>query len=123
MGLEMLGGTPTRVQHDSPSETDKPDPILIPFAMPLIAGPGAITAVITLTAQRADWTGQLTTLIAIAGAMIVMLIVLLSSVWISNRVSQQGLRIVLRFMGLILLAIGAQLLLTGVRAFLAPNGA
>ncbi|MBU0767526.1 MAG: MarC family protein, partial [Proteobacteria bacterium] len=34
MGLEMLSGTPTRVQHD-PKEPGAEDTILVPFAMPL----------------------------------------------------------------------------------------
>jgi len=55
MGLEMLRGTPTRVQHDDQAEPDRDDPIIIPFAMPLVAGPGAITTVITLTAQHEGW--------------------------------------------------------------------
>ena len=44
MGLEMLGGSHTRVQHEEPP-VDKDDPIIVPFAMPLVAGPGAITTV------------------------------------------------------------------------------
>ncbi|MFZ5433984.1 MAG: MarC family protein [Calditrichota bacterium] len=118
MGLEMLRGTPTRVQHDDPEQPEKDDPIIIPFAMPLVAGPGAITTVITLTAQHEGWGDHFATLLAIAAAMIILFITLLSSAWLSQRVSSHGLRIVLRFLGLILLAIGAQLLLSGIQQFL-----
>jgi multiple antibiotic resistance protein len=118
MGLEMLRGTPTRVQHDEPETTEKSDPIIIPFAMPLVAGPGAITTVITLTARHEGWTDQLTTIFAVAAAALVLLISLASATWLSTRVSSHGLKILLRFLGLILLAIGAQLLLSGVQAFL-----
>jgi len=121
MGLEMLRGTPTRVQHDDQAEPDRDDPIIIPFAMPLVAGPGAITTVITLTAQHEGWAGQVTTLCAVGAAALVLLVALLSATWVSSRVSATGLRILLRFLGLILLAIGVQLLLSGVQQFMVPH--
>ena len=46
----------------------------------------------------------------------------LSSNWIGERIAARGQRIFLRFMGLILVSIGAELLLTGVRTFLPPPG-
>jgi multiple antibiotic resistance protein len=118
MGLEMLRGSPTRVQHDDPTNPEKDDPFIIPFAMPLVAGPGAITTVITLTAQRPGWANQLTTLAAIAATMVVLLVTLLSAAWFSAKLGSHGLRILIRFLGLILLAIGAQLLLSGIQEFL-----
>ncbi len=117
MGLEMLSGTPTRVQHD-PKEPGEDDTILVPFAMPLIAGPGAITTVITLTAQHPNVSGRLTILLAVVLATIVLLVTLLSANWLKERISYHVQKVFLRFMGLILLAIGAQLLLTGVQRFL-----
>jgi multiple antibiotic resistance protein len=120
MGLEMLRGSPTRVQHERPDESD--DAIVIPLAMPLIAGPGAITTVITLTTQSPGWRGQLHALLAVAVTSAVLLVTLLSSNWIGERIAARGQRIFLRFMGLILLSIGAELLLTGVRTFLPPPG-
>ena len=51
MGLEMLRGTPTKVQDESQHEDDSEDRILVPLAMPMIAGPGAIATVITLSAK------------------------------------------------------------------------
>jgi multiple antibiotic resistance protein len=119
MGLEMLRGFPTRVQHEPPPDAD--DAIVIPLAMPLIAGPGAITTVITLTTQ-AGWRGQLHAFVAVAVTSGVLLVTLLSSNWIGERIAARGQRIFLRFMGLILVSIGAELLLTGVRTFLPPAG-
>ena len=64
MGLEMLRGFPTRVQHEAPPDAD--DAIVIPLAMPLIAGPGAITTVITLTTQAPGLRGQMHAFVAVA---------------------------------------------------------
>lgn len=120
MGLEMLRGSPTRVQHEQAPDAD--DAIVIPLAMPLIAGPGAITTVITLTTQAPGWRGQMHAFVAVAVTAAVLLGMLLSSNWIGERITARGQRIFLRFMGLILVSIGAELLLTGVRTFLPPPG-
>jgi multiple antibiotic resistance protein len=55
MGLEMLRGVPTKVQHDEASAESADERVLVPLAMPLVAGPGAITTVITLSARASGW--------------------------------------------------------------------
>jgi multiple antibiotic resistance protein len=122
MGLEMLRGSPTRVQHDHQAveEDDADDDVvIIPLAMPLIAGPGAITTVITLVAQRPGPDGILRALLAVAITTVVLFLTLYFAGWLARMVSPRGQRIFLRFMGLILVSVGAQLLLTGTRAFYA----
>jgi len=121
MGLEMLRGTPTRVQHDGQPTDDQDDAILIPLAMPLIAGPGAITTVITLVAQRPGPDGMMRALLAVALTTVVLFATLRSAEWLARMVTPRGQRIFLRFMGLILVAVGAQLLMTGTRAFFAAR--
>lgn len=123
MGLEMLRGSPTRVQHDHNGDDDREDSILVPFAMPLVAGPGAITTVITLTTRYQSWRGISDALVAVAVTTVLLYAALRSSTWLAKRLSSRAHRIFLRFMGLILLAVGAQLLLTGVRSFMASHGA
>jgi len=121
MGLEMLRGTPTRVQHDDADDSENEDPIIVPFSMPLIAGPGAITTMITLTARSENWADQFIVLVAIGVETCVLLGILFSAAWLSSHISRSGLKVLLRFLGLILLAIGAQLLLSGVQQFIVPG--
>ena len=45
MGLTMLQGRTSRVQKESLTHNDRQTKIFVPLAMPLIAGPGAITTV------------------------------------------------------------------------------
>lgn len=118
MGLEMMRGMPTKVQHDDPDGAEKDDPIIIPFSMPLVAGPGAITTMITLTARHGSWAEQLVTLIAVAAESLLLLVILLSSAWLSSKFTPNGMKVLLRFLGLLLLAIGAQLMMSGVQSFL-----
>jgi multiple antibiotic resistance protein len=117
MGLEMLRGTPTRVQHDPKPPAEEDDAILVPLAMPLIAGPGAITTVISLVAQRPGPDGIMRALIAVAITTVVLFVTLRWAGVLARVLSARGQRIFLRFMGLILLSIGAQLLLSGTRTF------
>ena len=116
MGLEMLRGTKTKVQGESQVEPE--DELLVPFAMPFVAGPGAITTVMTLAAgkQLATWS----LVVSIALSSLLLLVTLLGSGWIGTHVSPRVHRIFLRFMGLILLALGVQFMLVGVQEFFLP---
>ena len=117
MGLEMLRGSPTKVQDESKGEEDSDDRILVPLAMPLIAGPGAIATVITFTAKETSWVGSTRIGGAILVVGVVIFITLRSAEWLQRTISERGQRIFLRFMGLILVAVGAQLLLSGIHSF------
>ncbi len=119
MGLEMLRGSPTKVQKEGRPSAAGDDPILVPFVMPLVAGPGAITTVITLTARGHGWQSQLEVFVAIAATAAILFVALLSSGWIARRLGSTGQRVFLRFMGLILAAIGTQSLLSGIKEFFA----
>jgi multiple antibiotic resistance protein len=114
MGLEMLGGMPTRVQSD---ENPTGDQIVVPIAMPLIAGPGSITTVMTLTAQSGGLLSDLRVLVPVTITALLTYLALASSTWLGARFSARGKQILIRFMGLILVAIGAQLLLSGIKTF------
>ncbi len=116
MGLEMMRGQPSQVQHD-PGQDRGDDPALVPLAMPLIAGPGAITTVVTMTAAEPGWKGAANVITAVFILAIVLLVTLISSTKLQQLMSRRGQRVFLRFMGLILVAIGAQLLMGGVRDY------
>ena len=139
MGLEMLRGTPTRANNTGRPEPASPgatvaatpaaevgeaaaDTVLVPFAMPLVAGPGSIATVITLAAHDAatgsePLPGVVSTLVAVGIAGGVLLLALLGADMIGRRVKDRWLSIVLRFLGVVLLAIGAQMVLSGVQPF------
>ena len=115
MGLEMLAGTRTRAQRDPGQGAQKEDPVIVPFAMPMIAGPGAITTVITLTAKGPGW--QVPVLGAVAILSVSLFVWLWATVKLGARIGKHGHGILLRFLGLILVAMGAQFLLTGIHTF------
>jgi multiple antibiotic resistance protein len=117
MGLEMLRGVPTKVQHDEGTEESADDRVLVPLAMPLIAGPGAITTTITLSARAATWPETLLMLVAVLVAAVTTFVTLSSAHWVSKKIGRRGQSIFLRFMGLILASVGAQVLLSGLYSF------
>ena len=124
VGLDMLRGSPSGIQHDEASPEDAEDRIVVPFAMPLVAGPGAITTAITLS-------------VAYPSRLYLPVVALLASVataavlWATLRLAlvRQRLatprveRIFTRFMGLILVAIGFQIGMLGIRDFFGLGGA
>ncbi len=56
-------------------------------------------------------------LVAVFVVAVTTLIVLSSADWVSLKIGRRGQRIFLRFMGLILAAVGAQILLSGLHSF------
>lgn len=118
IGLDTLRGAPTGILPERAPQPSAGDAMIFPFAMPLIAGPGAIVTVITLAARSPSWRDEIGLLIAVAVTSLVLFALLRSSLWLDRRLSDQGYRLFSRFMGLILVTLGAQFVLSGVRAFL-----
>ena len=117
MGLEMLHGAPTKVQHDEDGAQSPADRVLVPLAMPLLAGPGAITTVLTLSSRMDTWRGTAMLLMAVAIVGATIGVILLSAARVGRAIGSRSQRILLRFMGLILAAVGAEVLLAGLYTF------
>ena len=84
-------------------------------------GPGTITGVITLSATHSPTGIPLTSLVAVCMAITFTWLILLLTIRFADHVHGGGPvhDIFTRFMGLIVLAMGVQFALTGVRAFMA----
>jgi multiple antibiotic resistance protein len=87
--------------------------------MPLVAGPGAITTVITLAVTQSPGSLPLEALVASAVTAFVLWLLLLLVIAQERLISPRARRLFTRFMGLILLAIGFQLGLRGVKSVFA----
>ena len=118
MGFLMLRGTksPTSSVKD---ENAKPS--LIPLIL-FAASPGTITGVITLSVTHAQYEIPVTVLVAVVVALTVTWLVMVFAAR-SAKGQKQGLmhEVSTRFMGLIVLSMGVQFMLTGLKAFLAPH--
>ena len=92
---------------------------MIPLGLPTLAGPGAITTVITLTAQAATPVRRASVFVAIVLVLAVSWAVLAMAPAMLRRLGHTGLNVLTRIMGLIIMVIGVQFVLDGVRAFVA----
>ncbi|EGW55325.1 MarC family protein [Candidatus Endoriftia persephonae] len=92
------------------------EPLLVPLAVPLIAGPSLLAVLLVFTATEPDARGTL--LIAALLAWLATSTILLASTFLYRVFSRQGLEAIARLMGMILIALAVQFLLDGVSDYL-----
>jgi multiple antibiotic resistance protein len=120
MGFEMLlGGEPSRAQggaeaHEEPESFE--GSVIVPYAIPFVAGPGAITLVITIASSTSNGEGAIAALVAVGVAVLLLPVghLVLPNVL---RLSERGMGIFTKFGGLLIATVGIQLLLNGVKTF------
>lgn len=121
VALELLMGKESDV-----SAGDDVNVALVPLGTPLIAGPGAIVAVM-LFMQDARSSGDAGALLAVAlGVVAVHLVLYLAmrySTVIARVLGNSGITVLTRIAGMLLAAIAAQLIANGVFGFIAENAA
>jgi multiple antibiotic resistance protein len=115
MGFDMLRGHQT-VGQASPAEEDAASHSLAPLTM-FAAGPGTITAVVTLAAVHTPSGLPVTALVAAVVGAAVTFAALLLAIGLGSRVGRGAQAMVTRFMGLIVASMGMQFVLTGLKAF------
>jgi multiple antibiotic resistance protein len=111
VGLPMLTGQ----SHEREGGTPTKDPSVVPLGVPLIGGPGAITTVMVLMGQSATAMDVAVLLASLVLAMLATCGVLLVSPAITKRLGSAGLELVTKVMGLIILVIGVQFVIDGIR--------
>ena len=117
MGFDMLSGRHT-VAQAPPSEGDVDvGGSLAPLIM-FAAGPGTITAVVTLAAVHTPDGFPLTAVVAAVVGAGVTFAVMLLAIAAGSHVGRRTQAVVTRFMGLIVASMGMQFVFTGVKAFL-----
>jgi len=90
---------------------------VVPMACPLLAGPGAMTAVLVLNASY----GLGVTLLALVLAFIVTWGILMAGGWIFRRLGKTGSSIIAQVMALLLATIAVQFIRTGLATFWATG--
>jgi len=118
MGFGMLGGGHQPAQAPPSAATGSHIPnSLAPLVM-FAAGPGTITAVVTMAAVHTPTGLPMSALAASAiGAGVTFAVLLLAS-QLGSRINRSTQAVVTRFMGLIVTAMGMQFALTGLKAFM-----
>lgn len=116
-GLDMLRRREPTPQDDPAAALSAAEQLIVPVAMPLIAGPGTIITAMTMAARSTRAGLPWMVLIAVLVVTAFVWLVLALSGLLQRRIGARGQAIVIRFMGLVLVAVGAQLVLGGIGDF------
>ena len=92
------------------------EPFIVPMAIPLIAGPSCMAAVILLASSEPDRLGDWALALLIAWAATA--VILFSATFLYKVLGGHVLTAVERLMGMLLVALSVQMLLDGVKAYL-----
>jgi multiple antibiotic resistance protein len=119
IGIDMVfartsGGTSTTSEEEEEAFS-KTDISVFPLATPLIAGPGAMGAVILLIAdQQGDLTGQAIIIASLLAILLLTFICLLLALKLQKLFGITGMHVIARVMGVLLSALAVQFILDGI---------
>ncbi|HEX6533086.1 MAG TPA: MarC family protein [Gemmatimonadaceae bacterium] len=117
VAMDMLRGE--RRTQESTTEIvegqEKEDVALTPLAMPMLAGPGAISTVIVLAGQARSVAEHVVVYASVVLTAFASWLALRIGERVVRALGQTGIRVVTRIMGLLLAAVAIQFVITGVR--------
>lgn len=112
IGIRMIFPTGEGLFGDTPEG----EPFIVPMAIPLVAGPSGMAAVMLLGSQAPDRMGEWT--LALLIAWLGTAVILYSATYLYRLLGRGVLIAVERLMGMLLVALSVQMLLDGVGAYL-----
>jgi small neutral amino acid transporter SnatA (MarC family) len=95
------------------------EPFIVPMAIPLVAGPSGMAAVMLFGSQDSSRMGDWT--LALALAWLGTAAILFSATYLYKVLGKQALVAIERLMGMLLVAISVQMLMDGIRAYLSAT--
>ena len=119
IGLDMLEARSSPTQETS-GETEeaahKEDAGIVPLGVPMLAGPGAISSVMVLVGEAPSlWSWEMGAILAaIAVTAVVSYFVLAGADRVRGVMGETGIRILVRIMGLLLVALAMQFFVNGL---------
>ncbi len=109
--LKMIFPPAKNPNEDLPHDDE---PFIVPLAIPLVAGPSVLAAVMILAKQHSSSVMMGAILLAWAAS----LVILLTSEFLKKTLGQKGIMALERLMGLILTLIAIEMFLSGVSEFI-----
>ena len=122
-GLRMLDSKigRSRTTPAEQEESEESDDIAVsPIGIPLIAGPGAITAAMLLSSQTPQIYSYFTLIFSIFFVLSLVYLILRNGNVILKLLGTTGIRVIQRLMGLILMVIAVQFVINGVISIYKP---
>jgi multiple antibiotic resistance protein len=108
LGLKMLNGE-EEAPADGEGAAPAGDPSVVPLALPMIVGPGAIVGLISFSNQSLGegfGSAHLGAVIGAFLAIVVVFVVLRSSPWLAQKLSASSIDLITQLTGIIVLGIG-----------------
>ncbi len=117
MAMPMLkgGAHGEAAEGEGPGHVPATDPSVVPLGIPLIAGPGAMTTVMVLMGQTTSPAHVASLFVALLLALLATALVLALAPKALDRVGPAGVELVSRIMGLIVLVVGIQFVIDGIK--------
>ncbi len=118
MAISMLHG---KMSETSQTEQElqegevKESIAVVPLSIPLLAGPGVVSAVILYAHRGNDMSHYLMMVLIIVLVVLVLWGVLASVPWISKHISRTGINVFTRLMGLIIAALAVEFIANGLK--------
>ena len=111
-----VGGSRRMDEHDvEKAESDPTSVAIVPLAIPMLSGPGAITSVMVLVNLYPRLEQKAAVILAIAGVGVVSYVVLMAAIPISRVIGDRGRAVFSKIMALLLGAIGIQFIINGIK--------
>lgn len=120
IGLDMLqakqSGTKATAEEQQEG-AEKPDASIIPLGMPMLAGPGAISTVMVLVGESHTVWQHVVIYATIVLTAYVSYLILAGADGVRKYLGETGIRILMRLMGLLLVALAVQFVANGLTDF------
>ncbi len=124
VAMDMIQARRSQTQESAAEReagAEKEEIGISPMGIPMLAGPGAISTVMVLMGQSRVWWQAVPVFLAIAVTALASALILAGANRVRGRLGEIGMRVLMRLMGLVLVAIAVQFVLSGWVEFTAAK--
>ena len=115
MVLVLHSGIRGTTEPEQAEAAHSHDVTVFPLAIPLLAGPGALTSIMLLMGGAGSWDARASVLGSLIVVMALALIALLAAAQVGRLLGVTGANVVTRVLGVVLAALATQFVIDGVR--------
>jgi len=115
MVLALHSGIRTTTEPEQEEAARSRDIAVFPLAIPLLAGPGALTSIMLLIGDATSLGGQIRVLASLLAVMALTLLALLAATQVGRLLGVTGANVVTRVLGVVLAALATQFVIDGLR--------
>lgn len=119
IAMSMISG---KLGEDKQNKQEKSETAIrenvgvVPLALPLMAGPGAISSTIVWSTRYDSWLHLAGFSVAIALFALSCWLLFRAAPWLVRLLGQTGINVITRIMGLLLMALGIEFIVTGIKS-------